>query len=121
MGQRYLMFIKHSESHRALPIPQALMAAMGEFVNEGFKSGVLKDTAGLKSTAEGFRVRVGGGKLTVTDGPFTEAKEVIGVYALVEVESKDEALKVARQFMDLHRVHWPEFDGECEVRPLESM
>ena len=63
-------------------------------------------------------MRVGDGKLTVTDGPFTEAKEVIGGYAFVEVESKAEALKVARQFMDLHRVHWPAFNGECEVRPL---
>ena len=117
---KYLMVIKHSESHRARPIPQGLMDAMGQFVNEGFKSGVLKDTGGLKGTAEGFRVRSSGGKLTVTDGPFTEAKEVIGGYALVEVKSKEEALKVAREFMELHRVHWPAFDGECEVRPLEE-
>ena len=88
--------------------------------SQGFKSGVLKDTAGLKATVEGFRVRSRGGKLTVTDGPFTEAKEVVGGYALVEVKSKEEALQVARQFMDLHRIHWPEFDGECEVRPLEE-
>ena len=118
---KYLMFIKHSASYRGHPIPQGLMDAMGAFVNEGFKSGVLKDTAGLKGTAEGFRVRLSGGKLNVTDGPFTEAKEVVGGYALVEVESKEEARQVARQFMELHRVHWPEFDGECEVRPLEEM
>ena len=90
-------------------------------VAEGFKSGVLKDTAGLKATAEGFRVRSSGGKLKVTDGPFTEAKEVVGGYALVEVKSKEGALDVARQFMELHRVHWPVFEGECEVRPLEDM
>ena len=118
---KYLMLIKHSESYRSQPMPQALLDAMGEFVAEGFKSGVLKDTAGLKQTAEGLRVRSSGGKLRVTDGPFTEAKEVIGGYALVEVPSKEEALNVARQFMELHRVHWPAFEGECEVRPLEDM
>jgi len=118
---KYLMLIKHSESYRSQPIPQGLMDAMGEFVAEGFKSGVLKDTAGLKATAEGSRIRSSGGKLHVTDGPFTEAKEVVGGYALVEVKSKQEALEVARQFMELHRVHWPAFDGECEVRPLEDM
>ena len=118
---KYLMLIKHSESHRSQPIPQGLLDAMGEFVTEGFRSGVLKDTAGLKGTAEGLRVRSSGGKLQVTDGPFTEAKEVVGGYALVEVKSKEEALEVARQFMELHRVHWSAFEGECEVRPLEDM
>ena len=117
---KFLMMIKHAESDRSQPIPQALMDAMGEFVGEGFKSGVLKDTAGLKPTSEGFRVRLSKGQLKVSDGPFTEAKEVIGGYALVELPSKEEALKVARQFMDLHRVHWPEFEGESEVRPLED-
>jgi hypothetical protein len=53
--------------------------------------------------------------------PFTEAKEVIGGYALVDVASREEALKTARDFMELHRVHWPEFEGECEVRQLEDM
>ena len=117
---KYLMLIKHAESYRSQPIPQALLDAMGEFVAAGFKSGVLKDTAGLKATKEGFRVRTNGGKLKVTDGPFTEAKEVVGGYALVEVKSREEALHFARQFMELHRVHWPQFEGECEVRPLED-
>jgi hypothetical protein len=118
---KYLMMIKHSESYRGEPIPQALMDAMGEFVNQGFKSGILKDTAGLRPTAEGFRVRSSRGKLSVTDGPFAEAKEVVGGYAMVDVASRDEALKVARDFMELHRVHWPAFEGECEVRPVEEM
>jgi hypothetical protein len=118
---KYLMLIKHSETLRTDEIPQALMDAMGEFVSQGFKSGVLKDTAGLKATREGFRVRSSGNRLTVTDGPFTEAKEVVGGYALVDVASREEAMKVARDFMELHRVHWPAFDGECEVRPLEGM
>jgi hypothetical protein len=118
---KYLMMIKHSESYRGEPIPQALMDAMGEFVTESFKSGVLKDTAGLKPTAEGFRVRLSKGQLKLTDGPFTEAKEVVGGYAIVEVASRQEAEEIARQFMELHRVHWPTFEGESEVRPLEDM
>ena len=118
---KYLMMIKHGESYRGEPIPQALMDAMGEFVTEGLRSGVLKDTAGLKPTAEGFRVRSSKNQLKVTDGPFTETKEIVGGYAMIEVASKEEALKVARQFMELHRQHWPTFEGESEVRPLEDM
>jgi hypothetical protein len=113
------MLIKHSESNRNEPIPQALLDAMGEFVGESMKSGVLKDTAGLKQTAQGFRIRSSKNRLKVTDGPFTETKEVVGGYALVEVASREEAMKLAQQFMELHRVHWPEC--ECEVRPLEDM
>jgi hypothetical protein len=118
---KYLMLIKHAESTHGEPIPQALMDAMGDFVAQSFKSGVLKDTAGLKPTAEGFRVRSSGNRLKVTDGPFTESKEVVGGYALVEVASREEALQLARDFMELHRVHWPTFEGECEVRPVEDM
>ena len=55
----------------------------------------------------------------MTDGPFTESKEVVGGYAITEFGSRDEAMKMARQFMELHRVHWPAFEGECEVRPVE--
>lgn len=117
---RVLMLIKHSESVRSEQIPQELMDAMGKFVEEGFRSGVLKDTAGLKGTADGLRVRQSGGKLTVIDGPFTEAKEVVGGYAMVEVKSKEEAREVARRFMQIHLDHWPAFEGECEVRPLDD-
>jgi hypothetical protein len=118
---KYLMLIKHTESYRSEAIPQALMDAVGEFVTKALSSGTLKETAGLKPTSEGFRVRSSGGTLRVTDGPFTETKEVVGGYAMVEAGSKEEALEFARQFMELHRVHWPEFEGECEVRPLEDM
>jgi hypothetical protein len=118
---KYLMLIKHDESYRSQPIPQGLMDAMGPFVEAKMKSGVITDTAGLKPSADGFRVRSHGGTLKVSDGPFTETKELVGGYALAEVKSRDEALELAREFMDLHRIHWPEFDGTCEVRPLEDM
>ena len=117
---RYMMFIIHSEDVRSQSVPQSLYDAMGEFVEENLKSGVLKDTAGLQPTSAGSRIRLSRGKLKVTDGPFTEAKEVIGGYALVEAASKKEAMDIATKFMELHRIHWPEFEGTCEVRPLEA-
>jgi hypothetical protein len=118
---KFLMLIKHAESYRNQEIPKGLMDAMGEFVTDNLKSGVLLDTAGLKPTASGARVRLEAGKISVTDGPFTETKEVIGGYAMVQAKSPAAAIDVARQFTDLHRSHWPGFVGECEVRPLEDM
>lgn len=117
---KYLMLIKHAESYRSETIPQGLMDAMDVFIRESLASGVLKDTAGLKATKDGFRVRSSGGKLTTTDGPFTESKEIVGGFAVVEVSSDQEAREVAQNFMDIHRVHWPAFTGECEVRAMET-
>jgi hypothetical protein len=117
---RFLMFIKHREDFRLETVPDALMAAMGSFVTDGFKNGWLKDTGGLQPTASAKRVRLHGGKLSVTDGPFTEAKEVIGGFAMIEAPTYPEAMVLATKFMELHRIHWPAFEGECEVRPLEN-
>ncbi len=118
---RYMMFIEHTEHGAGVTPPQALFDAMGEFVGAEMKSGRLVDTAGLKPTKDGTRIRSHQGKLTSTDGPFTEAKEIVGGYALVDVKSREEAMELATKFMELHRVHWPEFDCTCEVRPLEDM
>ena len=117
---RYMMFIKASEAYRNMGIPQALNDAMGKFVTESFKSGALVDTAGLQPSSAGSRITLSRGKLTVTDGPFTEAKEVVGGYAIVEAKSKKEAMDIATEFMELHRVHWPEFEGTSEIRPIEA-
>jgi hypothetical protein len=116
-----MMFIKHDEDYRNKTIPPGLHEAMGTFVGESMKRGLLVDTAGLQPTSAGTRVALRKGKLIVTDGPFTESKEIVGGYAIVEAKTRDEALDLAREFMELHRVHWPEFEGECEVRPLETM
>ena len=109
---KFLMMIKHAEGAPGLEHPEALYAEMGKFVEESFKSGILKDTAGLKRTGEGYRIRSKGGKLTRTDGPFTESKEVVGGYALVETRTREEAEAMAGKFMELHRIHVPDF--ECE-------
>lgn len=117
---KFLMLIKHAEGAPGLEHPEALYAAMGRFVEESFKSGVLKDTAGLKRTAHGYRITSHGGTLTRTDGPFAESKEVVGGYAIVDTKTQAEADALAQQFMELHRMHVPDFDCECEVRPLEE-
>jgi hypothetical protein len=117
---RYMMFIKHTEDYRGKTIPPGLIEAMGEFIGDYTKKGKFIDGAGLKSSHKGKRVQLRGGKIHVVDGPFTESKELVGGYAIVDAESDKEALDIATQFMDLHRIHWPEFNGECELRPFET-
>ena len=115
---KYLTFIRHSESYRQHGPPPALLEAMGKFVQKSMKEGILVDTGGLLPTKEGARVRLRKGKVTVTDGPFTESKEVIGGWAILNVSSKEEAIRIATEFMELHHKYWPEFEGESEVRPM---
>ncbi|HYQ80292.1 MAG TPA: YciI family protein [Anaeromyxobacteraceae bacterium] len=115
---RYLTFIRHPESYRQSPPPAALMEAMGEFVKKSLGDGTLVDTGGLLPSKDGARVRLAGGKITVTDGPFSESKEVIGGWAILETGSRAEAIRIATEFMELHQRHWPGFEGESEVRPM---
>lgn len=115
---KYLTFIRHAESFRDAGPPPALMEAMGRFMEQSFKDGTLVDTGGLKHSKEGIRVRLARGKIHVTDGPFTETKEVIGGWAIINASSKAEAVRIAREFMELHLTYWPEFEGESEVRPM---
>ena len=115
---KYLTFIRHTEAHREAGPPPGLMEAMGKFVESSMKDGILVDTGGLLPSKDGVRVRLAGGKITVTDGPFTEMKEVIGGWAILKTDSKEEAIRIATEFMELHRKHWPEFEGESELRPM---
>ncbi len=115
---KYLAFIRHSEKYRETPPPPALMEAMGQFVQRSLKEGTLVDTGGLLASKEGFRIRLSNAKLTVTDGPFSETKEVIGGWAILKADTREQAIRVATEFMELHRKHWPEFEGESEVRPM---
>jgi len=115
---KYLAFIRHAESYREAGPPPALLEAMGKFVQQSLQDGSLVDTGGLLPSKDGFRVRLSKGRITTTDGPFMETKEVIGGWAILEADSKHEALRIAQQFMELHRRHWPEFEGESEVRPM---
>jgi len=113
---RFMMMVKGPED--AGPPPQSLIDAISKLGEEGFKSGALIETGGLGPSALGARVRVSGGKVTVTDGPFSEAKELVGGYAVYELRSKDEAIEYARRFMQVHAEHWPEWSGETEIRQV---
>ena len=116
---QYMFIVKGDENvDRKGPPPAAMMEAIGNLVQEATKSGKLISFGGLRHTSEGGRVRSKGGKLITTDGPFTEAKEVIGGWSIYELSSKEEAMAEAVKFMELHRVHWPEWEGECEVRRM---
>lgn len=117
---RYLVLIRHSEDYRNQPMPQALLDEMGEFINENLKTGALIDTAGLQPSSETATVRLSRRKVSVIDGPFTEAKEVIGGYAVINARSRTEAIELATAFVDIHRRNWPDFECACEVRPIEG-
>lgn len=115
---KYLAFIRHAESYREAGPPPALMDAMGRFVQKSLQDGSLVDTGGLLPSKDSFRIRLAKGAISVTDGPFIETKEVIGGWAILNANSKADALRISREFMELHRTHWPEFVGEAEVRPM---
>jgi len=113
---RFMMIVKSAENSG--PPPKDLMDAISKIAEEATKAGEMIESGGLASTATGTRVRLSGGKLTVTDGPFAEAKEVFGGYAVFELKSKKEAIESAVRFMELHKQHWPGWDGETEIRQL---
>ncbi|HEY6931286.1 MAG TPA: YciI family protein [Thermoanaerobaculia bacterium] len=113
---RFMTIVK-SEEKFGFP-PQELIDAIEELRQEGIKSGVFLDTGGLAPTATGAAVRLRGGKLSVVDGPFTESKEVVGGYAVFELPSQKEAIEWSRRFMELHRKHWPAWEGVTEIRQL---
>ena len=115
----YLSFVRSSEKYREVQPPPALQEAMGKLIEKFTKAGALVDTGGLAPSRDGFRLRLAKGKLTTTDGPFAESKEIIGGWAILKADSKAEILRLSTEFMDLHRKHWPDFEGECEVRPIE--
>jgi hypothetical protein len=107
---KFLSIYKTAE--RSVPPSQEEMARMGKLVEDGMKAGFLLATEGCLPTALGARVRMSGGKLTVTDGPFAEAKEVVGGFALLRANSKEEALEMVKNFLQVAG------DGECELRQL---
>jgi hypothetical protein len=113
---RFMMIVKHTEKQG--PPPKELMDAIAILAEEDVKSGTMLGNGGLASTAKGARVRLSGGRVSVVDGPFTEAKEIIGGYAQFELKSKEEAVESAVRFMELHRKYWPGWEGETEVRQM---
>jgi hypothetical protein len=107
---RFLSIYKAKESD-APPSPEH-MAAMGKLIDEMMRAGVLIATEGCLPSARGARLRISDGKFTVTDGPFTESKEVVGGFALLEAKSKEEAIEATKRFLNVVG------EGECELREL---
>lgn len=113
---RFLSMIRVNENSGQVP-GQQLMDDMGKLIDEMTREGTLVRTAGLRPTKEGKRVRLRKGQLSTVDGPFTETKEVIGGFAIIEAASMAEAIELTKRFL---RVHGDTWDIECEVRPLDG-
>lgn len=117
---KFLGFIRADERYRQEGPPPALMEAMGKFVQESFQSGVLVDTGGLKPSSAASRIQIRSGELTVIDGPFSETKEVVGGWAIMQGKSREEVLAVSRQFMEIHQQYWPGWEGTSELYEMEE-
>jgi hypothetical protein len=111
---RYMMLLKVDPELPAEPSPE-LMEEMGKLLEEMTRSGVLLDTAGLRPVDEGTVLRLSGGKQTVVDGPYAEAKEVIGGYCIVQAKSQEEAVEWASRFLAIHGDQW---ELTAEVRQM---
>jgi hypothetical protein len=109
---RYLTLLRGNQP--ATPPPPELMDAIMKLGGEAATAGALLDTGGLAPSAAGARLGLYGGELTVTDGPFAEARETIS-YALYQVRSREEAVEWASRFLKLHRDLWPGWEGEVDV------
>ena len=114
---RFMFIVK--STHSGPPTPE-LMEAMHKLADREIKAGRMLDNGGLMPLAMGAQVRIKDGQLSVVDGPFVEAKEVIGGYAIFELRNKEEAVASAVEFMQLHKDLMPGWDGVCELRALAS-
>lgn len=108
---RFLCIYKPAKAEGAPPTPE-MMETMGKFIEQSSQEGFLLSTEGCLPSALGARVRSSGGKFTVTDGPFTEAREIVGGFALIQAKSKDEAIEFTKRFLKVAG------DGETEIRQL---
>ncbi len=113
---QFMMLVKHAENSG--PPPKEFMDAMAKLGEEAVKAGAMIASGGLAPTAKSTRVRLSRGQINAIDGPFTEAKEVVGGYAVLEFKSKEEAIESAKHFMELHKKYWPGWEGETEVRQV---
>ena len=112
---RFLSLVRVEENTGKQP-SERLMTEMGKLMTEMTEAGKLLDTAGLAPTAASKRVRLRAGRISVVDGPFAEAKEVVGGYAMLDAASLDEAIALTERFVELHVADGWEID--CEVRQV---
>ncbi|MGH6890799.1 MAG: YciI family protein [Dongiaceae bacterium] len=111
---RFMIIVKATkDSEAGVMPPEEIFTAMADYHEQLAKAGVLLDANGLQRSSKGWRITYSGGKRTVLDGPFTEAKELIAGYTIIQVKSREEALEWARRFPNPHRE-----DGEIEIRQM---
>jgi hypothetical protein len=111
---RFMMIVKANKDSEAGVMPsEELIAAMGKYNEELMKAGVLLDLAGLQPSSKGARIKFSGGKRTIIDGPFTETKELIAGYWIIQVKSREEALEWAKR---VPAPHGEGAEGEIEIR-----
>jgi len=115
---RFMYIVTSPKGHMG-PNP-GLLQAITRIRDREIKAGRMVDDGGLMPVATGARVKISDKKLSVIDGPFVEAKEVIGGYAIFELRDKEEAIAMAREFMQLHLDHMPDWEGTCEVRAFAT-
>ena len=115
---RFMYIVKHP-GPSGTPTPE-LMQAMHKLADCETKAGRMLDSGGLMPVQTGAQVRIAGGKLSLIDGPFVEAKEIVGGYAIFELRDKEEAVAMAREFMQLHLDHMPGWEGTCELRAFAT-
>jgi hypothetical protein len=113
---RFLMLVKHGENPG--PPPPEFLEAMAQLGEDAAKSGTMIASGGLVPISKSTRVRLARGQVTAIDGPYTEAKEVVGGFAMFELKSKEEAIEGAKNFMELHKKYWPGWEGETEIRQV---
>ncbi len=116
---RYMGMVKADKDTEAGVLPdEKLLAAMGAFMEEGVKSGVFLSGEGLQPSSKGARVRFSGSQRVVTDGPFAEAKELVGGYAILQFASKAEAIEWTKRFVQVDAPGRLGAESECEIRPF---
>ena len=119
---RYIMMVKGNNDYEAgRPPKKELMEAIAKHGAELAKAGILLSTGGLMPSAKGARILASGGNLNVIDGPFAEAKELIGGYGILKADSKEEAIRLGKIFMQIHvDTLGPDYEGEIEIRQMHD-
>jgi hypothetical protein len=115
---RYMVFVKMAEN--VGEAPPALFEVMGKEMEAMFAAGSMIDAGGLGGAEKATEIRLRAGDVITTNGPWTEATEVVGGYSIIEARSHEEAVEGARRVIEIHREHWPGWEGSAEVRPISG-
>lgn len=117
---QYMFLVSGVEDNEGPP-PMRLMEEMEKLSQRAIANGTMVLNGGLMPTSQAVRVRLKGGKTIVTDGPFTETKEVVGGFAIMQFPTRAAAIESLNEFMELHRLYAEGWEGVCEMRPIAAM